>query len=624
MTDLLPVPAASAPKATFQRGPILLAAAMWALFTFGHGEGLKLAARLFAWAKQPDTLTKEGGPAGQARLELILALVFGSLAVALVARVAAALRGADRNRVAEVAAAWVGWAAMLFVVRKVYVVYATEFVHFAQYAVVGFLVNRAIDGGRRPQLAFLITVLSGFVDEVWQHYGLHRGEVHIMDWSDEVLDALGATAGILLPVSLARLGTKGDPELQDGRPAVRVALLGAACVLLPLLLLDPVTTAKVLGNYIHHPFWGEYENDKPTHWPGPREGIPLVLGSVYLLACLLDPRGRGPSLRGLAAVAILVGIALDPPSRKKGMPVHEVVPSVVCRQAKGPITVDGVLDEPDWQAAARLGPFVRLKEATGARQATHARVLWDPRWDVGGLWVAFEVEDVDVWARDTHRDDIWLPGDEVVELFLDDGGDEVTYYEIEVSPKNVVYDLFCLIPSAPVEHNPNLDFLNFPGWSALPIGPGPGLLTAVKVDGTLDVPASGTEARPQDRDRGWTCELFLPWQALMSPSRPFGKLAHRSTPPAVGDRWRMNLVRADRPRPTSNDPVDEAAAAALLGGLEKVRELEAGGMLQRASPGGPFTPASVWQNLEEITAWSPVHNSNAHKPAFFGVIEWGE
>lgn len=619
MSDAEPAkPPTATRRAAFRKGPVLLAAAMWTLFTFGHGEGLKIAGRLFAWAKQEGTLTKEGGPAGQARLELILGAIFGSLALAVLARVGAAVRGADRRRVAEVAVAWLGWATMLFVVRKVYVVYATEFVHFAQYAVVGFLVNRAIDEGRRPQLAFLITVLSGFVDEVWQHYGLHHGEIHIMDWSDEVLDALGATAGILLPVSLARLAAKDEPDLEDGRPLVRKALVGAACLLLPLLLLDPVTTSKVLGNYIHHPFWGEYENDKPTHWPGPREGIPLVLGSVYVLACLLDPKARGPSLRGLVALVLLVAIAVDPPSRKKGTPVHEVVPSVVCRQAKGPITVDGVLDEPDWAKATRLGPFLLLREATGAKRATHARVLWDPRWDVGGLWVAFEVEDDDVWARDAQRDDTWLPGDEVVELFLDDGGDEVTYYEVEVSPKNVVYDLFCFIPSGPVEHNPNLDFVNLPPWSA------PGLLSAVKVDGTLDVTTGGGEGRAQDKDRGWTCELFLPWQALMSPSRPFGKLAHRTVPPAVGDRWRMNLVRCDRPRPTSNDPLDAAAAAAVLGGPDKVAALEAGGMLQRTAPGGPFTPASVFQNLEEVSAWSPVHNSNAHKPAFFGVVEWSE
>ena len=574
----------------FQPIPVAVAAAMWALLTFGHKVGLDLAGKLFRWAQQPGSLTEKGGPDGQAAIERLLGVVFLALAAAVITRVALLVRKArpDRGELAQAIVPWVAWAAALYLVRKVYIVYATEFVHFGQYAVVGYLVNRAVAGGRRPQLAFLITVASGFVDELWQHYVLASDKPeHFMDWSDLVLDGLGACVGVLPAVTLARLGVGPSPvaDLPDDRTVVRRALLVSAALLLPLLLLDPVTQSWALGHYYYQPFWGEFDNDKPTHWPGPREGVPLALAGTFILATLLDPRGRGVRTAGLLALLVLLGIAVVPPSRHAGTPVHEVVPTVVAAQvAAGAITIDGRLDEPAWTGAGRTEPFldtVKASPATGG--TTRARVLWDPA-PTGGLYVAYEVEDRDVWARDTFRDDINLPGDEVVELFLDDGGDEVTYYEVEVSPKNTVYDLFCLIPQGPVEYDPDTDFLCFPSWSALPIGPARGLETAVVVDGTLDVTPSGPTPRPQDADRGWTCELFLPWSVLRSPVHPSRPLAFRPIPPEAGQRWRMNLFRVERPRPTAE--------------------------------GGAALPP-------EFQAWSPTRHPSFHKVSRFGVIEFG-
>lgn len=574
----------------FQPVPVAVAAAMWALLTFGHKVGLDLAGAMFRWAQRPGSLTEHGGPEGQAAIERLLAVVFLGLAAAVVTRVTLLVRRADPGR-AELGQAivpWVAWAAALYLVRKVYIVYATEFVHFGQYAVVGYLVNRAVAGGRRPQLAFLITVASGFVDEVWQHYVLGREKPeHFMDWSDLVLDGLGACVGILPAVTLARLGAGPAPvaELPDDRTVVRRALLVSAALLLPLLLLDPVTQSWALGHYYYQPFWGEFDNDKPTHWPGPREGVPLALAGTFVLATLLDPRGRGVRTVGLLALLVLFGIAVVPPSRHAGTPVHEVVPTVVAAQVtSGAITIDGRLDEPEWARAGRTEPFLEtVKGGPATGGATRGRVLWDPSW-TGGLYVAFEVEDRDVWARDTYRDDLFLPNDEVVELFLDDGGDEVTYFEVEVSPRNAVYDLFCLIPQGPVEYDPDADFLCFPGWSALPAGPARGLETAVVVDGTLDVTPSGPTPRAQDADRGWTCELLLPWSAIRSPVHPSRPLAFRPIPPEAGQRWRLNLFRVERPRPTAE---------------------------------GQAVPPAEYQ------AWSPSRHPSFHKAARFGVIEFG-
>ena len=233
---------------------VIVALAVWAGLTFGHKVGLKLAGQFFAWARKPGSLTAEGGASGMRVAEGTLALFFGSIAVLIIVRLAFAMRRASREQVIDALVPWAAWAAILLGVWKTYIVYATELVHFGQYALVGFLVARALDGGRRPAVAFLVTVGLAVVDEVFQHYGLALDNAyHWMDWSDIVLDALGATAGILPLVTLARLEGR---ELIDTTRTTRNVLLISAAVTLPLLLLPPTTVATVLGHYRRYPYWG--------------------------------------------------------------------------------------------------------------------------------------------------------------------------------------------------------------------------------------------------------------------------------------------------------------------------------------------------------------------------------
>ena len=618
-----PAPAGGGRDRWVRAAAVAIALGAWAALTFGHGQGLRVAAGLFAWAKEPGVFTEQGGPAGLRVLERRMTVVFALIAVAVIARLAWALRRTPWRQVLREGAPWVAWAGLVVLIRKLFIVYATEFVHFAQYALVGALVCWAIDRGRRPVVAFLATVALGALDEVWQHYGLHAGEkYHWMDWSDIVLDALGAAGGILPYVTLARL--RGE-RLPDTRRAARTAVAAAACLLLPLLLLDPVTQSWLLGHYIYWPVWGEYENDKPTHWPGPLQGIPLVLASLVVLTTLLEPRRRALSQAGVAVLVVLALVAADPPSRKRGTPVHEVVRTVRAPRAAGPITVDGLLDEPAWASAPLLELRRNLDGEAPREGRTGARVLWDDE----ALYVAFACEDRDVWARATHRDDRTLPGDEVVEVFLDDGGDEVTYLEVEVSPAGVVYDLFNFVPQAPVDYDPDQKFIGLPGWDWV------GLEAAVRVDGTLDVVDAGTTPRPQDADRGWTVELRLPWSALRTTTTP-GQHSKWHLPPRPGQRWRLGLYRVERPRPApaadpdARVPADEARAL-VVGHLPPDRaakrwaELEGG---LSPAPDGTLRAADVAraaaQERAEYTAWSPTWNAQFHRPQYFGVLEFGE
>ncbi|MCA8926164.1 MAG: carbohydrate-binding family 9-like protein [Planctomycetes bacterium] len=637
----------------FRPLPTAIALAVWLALTLGHKLGLEFAGNFFAWAKTPGNLHAAGGEAGMARAELFLAVFFGSIALAVVALVGRRLRGQPRERLIEAAIPWIAWAAMLVVIWKCFIVYATELVHFGQYALVGALVCWAIRGGRNPQLAFLITFALGTVDELYQHYVLAAGNYyHWMDWSDLVLDGLGATGGILPFVTLLRLELPAA-ELPDSRRLLKRTLIGCAVVLLPLTLLDPLQVVRLLGHYRYYPAWGEYPNFKPTHWPAPGIGIPLVLASIYVLGTLLEPRRRGVSQPGLAALLILGALAIQPLGRKDGMPVHEVVPTVVARPTPG-VVVDGVLDEPCWASAARLGPFARLRDGKPASQATYARVTYDGT----NLYVAFEAEDSDVWARETQRDDPYLPGDEVLELFVDDGGDEVTYFEFELSPHQVVYDLLCLVAHAPVDFNPDLPILNHGNWDARD------LQVAVKVDGTLDLRPWTDFANTQlDQDRGWTAELAIPWKNFAT---TINYAPHRPIPPVAGDRWRLGLYRVERPRvdpaelaEVAGQVLDVPAALERLAALsERIRrddfaptqatleawvasgsllpveaERDASGQLQPVSAWA--TPPAQWtfraedllprmrQEEAEVHAWSPTYDATTHRPQFFGVLEFG-
>jgi hypothetical protein len=196
----------------------------------------------------------------------------------------------------------------------------------------------------------------------------------------------------------------------------------------------------------------------------------------------------------LADVAVNWKAPIDPPT----YPIH---------RAKGPIAVDGRLDEPDWQTAPSSGDFVRADGRAVSEDRTRAKLLWDDL----NLYVAFEVEDRDLFTTFTTHDQP-LYEQEVVELYLDPDGDGRTYHELQVSPANVTFDVYY------PECREEMDLR----WES-------GMVTAVRPDGTLN--------RSDDEDRGWTVELAIPLASLKNAPR---------LPPQPGDRWRGNLYRLDK------------------------------------------------------------------------------
>ncbi|MBI2689634.1 MAG: carbohydrate-binding family 9-like protein [Acidobacteria bacterium] len=227
----------------------------------------------------------------------------------------------------------------------------------------------------------------------------------------------------------------------------------------------------------------------------------------------------------------------------------------VCHRASKPIRIDGRIDA-QWNNAPWTSLFVDI-EGDGKpkpRFRTRARMLWDDRY----FYIAAELEEPHVWGTLTAHDSV-IFNDNDFEVFVDPNGDSHEYFEFEMNALNTGWDLF--LPK-PYKDGGSADN----GWAI------PGLLTAVRVNGTLNNPA--------DVDQGWTLEIAIPWSA-------FGKAARMPLPPKSGDTWRVNFSR-----------------------VEWRHELHEG--KYRRVPG----------TKEDNWVWSPQGRVNMHLPEYWGYVEF--
>jgi hypothetical protein len=224
-----------------------------------------------------------------------------------------------------------------------------------------------------------------------------------------------------------------------------------------------------------------------------------------------------------ALLALLVGLAvllvLIRRAGSKDPEGDEFVPDTaprgyVCYQARGPITIDGKLDDPAWADAPWSEPF---RDIEGDRRPdpplrTRMKMLWDDQ----ALYIAAELEEPHVWATLTAHDSV-IFHDNDFEVFLDPDADSHLYGELELNALNTTWDL--LLPKPYKDGGRAVD-----AWEIS------GLRTAVHVDGTMN--------DPSDKDRGWTVEIAWPWKGLK-------ELATCPVPPKNGDQWRINFSRVE-------------------------------------------------------------------------------
>lgn len=185
----------------------------------------------------------------------------------------------------------------------------------------------------------------------------------------------------------------------------------------------------------------------------------------------------------------------------------EAVRAAECRRASGPITLDGKLDEPDWEKAEVLS-FGVFWEHRRPKTATQARLLWDD----DNLYFGGTMEDSDLYADIIqHNGMCWL--NDVFELFFKPAEDKRAYYEFQVNAANTHLEMF--LPSRGAG-----GYLRFAKGKL-------GMESRVTLDGTLNT--------FEDKDTGWTVEGRIPWTAFKA----------TGSRPKAGDRWRFNLCRYD-------------------------------------------------------------------------------
>jgi len=206
--------------------------------------------------------------------------------------------------------------------------------------------------------------------------------------------------------------------------------------------------------------------------------------------------------RAIVARTIEVDLAKAPPP----------LGTVHVPRAPGPITIDGLANDPGWVGAATSPELVSADGSPEPVGKATARMTWDDEH----LYVFVQIADKDVFSPYKQHDEPLWKGD-CVELFIDADGNRRGYVELQVNPNNATFDsYFATTRAQPGDEK----------WDAH-------MVTAVKVRGTPD--------KAGDADQGWDVEIAIPLAAVKGKNEA---MAVR-LPPQVGDKWRLNVVRVD-------------------------------------------------------------------------------
>jgi hypothetical protein len=230
---------------------------------------------------------------------------------------------------------------------------------------------------------------------------------------------------------------------------------------------------------------------------------------------------------------------------------EEDISHYTAQKISGAPTIDGKLDEAFWKNASRSNSFRDMISGENPYLNTHAAVVWDDQ----NLYVGYWIEEPDITATLTRRDaPIYKDND--VELFIagPDG-----YYEFEINSFGTIYEvLFFWLDAYEKKGYHNLpEFKRNVKGAKVFNGVGyrhprgrrmgfwkwdmPGLRSAVHIDGSIN--------NNQDKDKGWTVEIAIPWTSLKILAEGDG----RALPPLKGDTWRMDFSRFNVKKGSTND-----------------------------------------------------------------------
>ncbi|MEX8547275.1 MAG: carbohydrate-binding family 9-like protein [Mucilaginibacter sp.] len=258
---------------------------------------------------------------------------------------------------------------------------------------------------------------------------------------------------------------------------------------------------------------------------------------------------------------LLISLELKAQNSFKGLEVLFSTPkNYVVQHTDDVLKMDGNLEESDWQKTAWTEDFVDIEGAKKPlpKLQTQVKMLWND----STLFIAAKLQEPQLWATQTHHDDI-IYKDNDFEVFIDPDNNTHQYFEIEINQFNKIFDLF--MPK-PYRNGGNALI----GWDV------EGLQTGVKLDGTLN--------QPQDEDKSWTVEMAIPLKSL--------RMGFSLIKPKEGTLWRINFSRVEWDTKISNGKNEKLKNAA-----------------------GKDLPEHNW-------VWSPQGVINMHYPERWGYLQF--
>lgn len=184
------------------------------------------------------------------------------------------------------------------------------------------------------------------------------------------------------------------------------------------------------------------------------------------------------------------------------------VPELHVPRVTTPITIDGDLS--DWDESGRTETFVDTMSGAPSSLTPTARL----RWDDEAIYVAVSIEDPLLRAPGMNQDNhLWE--NDCLEMMIDPDGDGERYIELQISPRNVVFDTWFDMYRSPQP-------VGHVEWSSE-------MRTAVRLHGAVDDDVA---------DQGYDVELAIPWRA-------FGVAGMNGDAPAAGSTYRFQLYVLD-------------------------------------------------------------------------------
>ncbi len=191
----------------------------------------------------------------------------------------------------------------------------------------------------------------------------------------------------------------------------------------------------------------------------------------------------------------------------------QILPVYICQKLANDFELDNQQAHAIWEKV----PSLNLTDSITGRPGRFATVV-QAAYSDKYLYVRFSCDDDYIWRTvQEHNGPIY--NEECVEVFLNPANCRHQYYELNLSPKNVVYE--CCVINSRTPENPNGPFKPLTTMNIK------NMKTHVLVEGDLDQPGKGKR-----------------WQAFYA--IPFDELyGAENLPPKPGDSWRANFYRID-------------------------------------------------------------------------------